>query len=81
MEDAVFKSAIKTRWQALRTGPLSTSNIHAIIQDRADYLTSNGAIARNDDKWGDFNHADAVLDLKNFITERSNWMDQQISGF
>ncbi len=81
MEDDIFKSSVKARWQVLRAGPLSTANIHGIIDLNADYLVDNGAISRNDAKWGDHDFAGAVDALKTFITDRSNLMDAEIGAF
>lgn len=57
MTNACFKSVVRTRWEELRTGVLSSTNIESIINDAATLLTTDvdGAgispYQRNRNKW------------------------------
>lgn len=84
LEDAQFRAGVKSRWNQLRSGALSTSNLQSIVNQTANYLTSNGAVDRNYNKWTistpvDYNSS--VASLNNFLRERSEWMDAEIANF
>jgi hypothetical protein len=84
LEDPIFRQAVKTRWQALRQGELSPSSIQKIVDDAVAYLKKNGAIDRNYGKWDQgigVNYDQAILNLKTYLTDRSNWMDGKIGGW
>ncbi|TDQ16565.1 CotH protein [Algoriphagus boseongensis] len=84
IEDPAFKKKLKERWIFLRKGPLANSNIQGIVDDAVKYLQENGAVERNYQKWDQgigVNYDQAVLELKQFLTERVNWMDSQINSF
>ena len=84
MEDPIFRQAVKTRWESLRNGALSTSSMHAIIDGAVDLLNRNGAIERNYMKWDigiPVDHSTAVQSLKDYLTQRTSWMDSEIANF
>ncbi|WP_421877514.1 CotH kinase family protein [Marinoscillum sp.] len=82
MEDPQFRAQVKARWQSLRGNVLSTNNLHLLVDQTSDYLIDNGAIKRNETVWSigmDYNQS--IQDLKNYLSERTSWMDGEISGF
>jgi hypothetical protein len=84
MQDPVFTAALKTRWQALRSGPLSNSNVIGKVGETANYLKVNGAVSRNYEVWDagigvDYNAS--VASLREFLEYRLSWMDEQIAAF
>ena len=84
LEDPGFRQAVKTRWQALRKSALSSSMIQQVVDDGVAYLQENGAVERNYSKWDQgigVNYDQAILDLKKFLIDRSNWMDSKIGAW
>jgi hypothetical protein len=84
MEDPVFRSAVKDRWQSLRNGAMSTSALHAIIDEAVDLLQENGAIERNYLKWDigiPIDYQVNIESLKNYLSQRTSWMDSEIGAF
>ncbi|WP_111670543.1 CotH kinase family protein [Algoriphagus litoralis] len=84
LADPQFRQAVKTRWQALRQSELSPSALQKVVDDAVTYLQENGAIQRNYAKWDQgigVNYEQSILNLKQFLTERSTWMDAAISSF
>lgn len=82
LEDPQFRAQVKARWQNLRGNVLSTNNLHLLVDQTSDYLIDNGAIKRNETVWSiglDYNQS--IQDLKNYLSERTSWMDGEISGF
>ncbi|MFT7282201.1 MAG: hypothetical protein ACI9DM_001935, partial [Cyclobacteriaceae bacterium] len=84
MQDPVYTAALKTRWQALRSGPLSNSNVLGKVGETANYLKVNGAVSRNYEVWDagigvDYNAS--VASLREFLEYRLSWMDEQIAAF
>jgi len=81
LEDSQFKMAIKDRWQTLRGSMMQTSTLLRMVDQDVTYLTDNGAIARNQQKWMIGNHTNAVANLKSYLERRTAWMDQVIGGW
>jgi hypothetical protein len=84
MSDPVFRQEVKSRWQALRGGVLSTDVLHRSIDETRDYLVENESVRRNYDRWGqgmDVDYETSVQALKDFVEFRASWMDQQIGDF
>ena len=83
LEDPQFTAEIKTRWQELRGGPLSTANIENLIDETSSLLIDNGAVERNYAKWDgvsvDYNAS--VESMKDFLNVRAEWMDREIAAF
>lgn len=80
MEDPMFKTALKERWQALRSSELQTSSLLKMVDDIAGDLQDNGAIQRNFNKWGPVDYTQSVNALKNYLESRTTWMDGEIGG-
>ena len=92
--DENFTEAIITRYEALRRGVLSEEYLMNYIDQTVAYL--GPAIDRNFEKWGysfrpEYNlltgearnissYEEAIAQLKGFLTERGNWMDQNIDA-
>jgi len=93
LDDPKFRSAVKTRWIALRNNQLNLTTINAKIDDWITYLESNGAANRNFAQWPVFgialpfnsfvgNSLDEEIDyVKNWLRQRTTWMDSQIQGW
>ena len=82
MEDPQFRVAVQQRWNELKGNVLSESNLHGLVDQTAEYLNTNGAIARNETVWsvgGDYGQS--VDNLKNYLSDRISWMDGEIAGF
>ena len=82
MEDPQFKSLLKDRWSSLRTNVLSDNNVVGFVEERSNYLIENGAIERNYNRWpiNSLNYEDRINNLKNFLSNRLNWMDSEIGS-
>jgi hypothetical protein len=83
LEDPVFKTALRVRWNELRNNTLSNSNVLNLVSDTSNYLISNGAIARNYEKWSgipvDYNNS--ISELIAYLEDRLSWMDGTISAY
>lgn len=90
-KDEDFIENIISRYRQLREGVLSEEYLMQYIDDTIEYL--GPAIERNFKKWGDsfddddllspeerniHSYEEAVAQLKNFIKERGDWMDENI---
>ncbi len=90
LSDPFFSSKVKTRYQELRTGVLSTSSVNATIDNYANQLIETGAAYRNYQKykilntyvWPNRNVAgtyDAeIAYLKSWISQRTSWLDTNV---
>ncbi|HOQ01581.1 MAG TPA: CotH kinase family protein [Acetivibrio clariflavus] len=88
MQDPSFQSKISARWSQLRQGPLSDTQLIALVDSLASPLSN--AAKRNFQKWnilgtsmvGGFNTQttqtweEQITILKNFLTQRAAWLDQ-----
>jgi len=81
LSDPIFQTALKSRWQELRGSVLQTSELTNLVDQDANYLINNGAIDRNQQKWGSANYRESIESLKNYLERRTTWMDSQISSF
>jgi hypothetical protein len=93
MEDPLFKGAVKTRWTELKSTVFNKTNIESKMDTHISFLNENGTIERNYKRWDvlgtqlSFNsfvgatYEDEVDYVKNWITDRINWMDSQVQGF
>lgn len=83
MEDPQFKTLLKNRWAVLRSSVLSDDKVLGLVENTSNYLIENGAIERNYTRWpiSTFNYTDRISDLKNFLSNRLNWMDSEINSF
>ena len=86
LDDPLFTSAVKTRWNELRNGALSDAAIFGLIDDTEYRLSSTGAIDRNYNRWktengNTVNHISEVNFLRNYIEQRLAWMDSEIGAW
>ncbi len=67
----------RARWRQLRGGPLSTENVMAVIDRMAAEIGE--AATRNWQKWrqGSSNFQVSVNQLKNWLSNRLEWIDRQ----
>ena len=80
LEDEAFKTLLKSRWQALRSGPLQISAIESRIDADVKILKDSGAIERNFERWTgiEVDYDVEISALKDYLNRRINWMDQKI---
>ncbi|WOK06151.1 CotH kinase family protein [Imperialibacter roseus] len=91
MTDPVFRQQVKLRWMTLRSGAWSDEAISTMIDEYTDVLSE--AKNRNFQRWpviGQYTWPNnfvgatymAEVDyLRNWITQRTTWLDQQIENF
>jgi hypothetical protein len=83
LEDPVFKTALRVRWNELRNNTLSNSNVLDLVSETSNYLISNGAIVRNYEKWFgipvDYNNS--ISELIAYLEDRLSWMDGTITTY
>ncbi|MBD0778112.1 CotH kinase family protein [Maribacter sp. ANRC-HE7] len=92
LQDPVFVTALKARWNTLRGSTFSTGGIHDKIDGYVKTLKDAGAIASNFEKWdvlGTYvwpnnyignNYDGEISYLKNWIDDRLIWLDGAIDG-
>ena len=90
--DPSYTAALKARWAQYRRNNLREDRIMATIDSLATVLNSRGAVRRNYQawpRWGQYvwpnyyvatGFADEVAWLKQWLTDRIAWMDEQL-GF
>jgi hypothetical protein len=81
-DDPIFKCYLSKRWNELTADgqPLSLNNLLAFI-DETDLLISE-ATAREQQTWGTVEaHAENVISMKRWITERVAWIDDNLGSF
>ena len=83
LQDPVFISSLKTRWQFLRSNVLSNNSVIGLVDETSEFLINNGAIERNYKKWSGIpiDYPGAINDLKSFLSFRLLWMDAKINEF
>lgn len=88
MQDPTFQSKISARWQELRSGPLSDTQLKALVQKLTTPL-ANGA-KRNFQKWNNLNTKNVggfstqttqtweeqISIIQNFLLQRAAWLDK-----
>lgn len=91
MEDENFQNQLRTRWVELRQGPFQTNNILTYVDSVATVL-DEGPQQRNFKKWpvlGQYvwpnyyvgqSYQDEVNWMKTWITQRMDWLDNNIPG-
>lgn len=90
MRSSVFMDELNCRWADLREGPLHLDSINLFIDSQVEILEPN--LTRNFDRWpvlGTYiwpnafvlsSYSAEVNYLKQFITRRLNWMDNEINA-
>lgn len=90
--DPEYTAALKARWAQYRRNNLRSDRIMATVDSLTTVLTSHGAEQRNSQawpRWGQYvwpnyyvayDFSDEVTYLKQWLTDRIAWMDQQL-GF
>jgi hypothetical protein len=83
MEDPLFRTALKARWNELRMGVLSNEQLQWKVDEAVHYLELNGAVERNYQRWDQgsgFDYQAQIEMLKSYLRNRSQWMDGAISA-
>ena len=88
-----FVNQLKDRWNELRISTLSDENIISLIDDYYSFLNNETDIVkRNFDKWRIFgiyiwpnsfignNYYEEIDFLKNWIKNRTSWLDESINN-
>jgi hypothetical protein len=90
LQSPSYRNGLRCRWEELRQGPLHTDSVNYWIDSMVNYLTE--ARIRNFQKWPiigvyvNWNafvgttYSEDVNYLKNYIEQRSMWMDANIPG-
>ena len=85
-----YTAALKARWAQYRRSNLREDRIMATVDSLASVLNSHGAVRRNSQawpRWGEYvwpnyyvasSYADEVAWLKQWLTDRIAWMDEQL---
>ena len=83
LEDDVFKSAVKLRWQQLREQIFSNGEIIGLVDDTKAKLISNDAISRNYQRWTgiNFQYDQIIEELVFYLENRLQWMDETVNTF
>lgn len=92
LEDPYFSNKVKARWQSLRLGSLADDALETKIDGFATQLEDSGSVDLNFDTWdilgrylwpnayvGD-TYAEEVLYLKNWLKQRTEWLDDNIAS-
>lgn len=93
LEDENFVNQLKDRWNELRISTLSDENIISLIDDYYSFLhNETDIVERNFDKWRIFgvyiwpnsfignNYYEEIDFLKNWIKNRTSWLDESINN-
>ena len=93
LEDEKFVDKLKGRWNQLRLNILSDNNIITLIEEQYSFLNNEtDIINRNFNKWKIFgiyiwpnsfignNYYEEIDFLKNWIKERTKWLDESINN-
>ena len=93
LEDENFVNQLKDRWNELRINTLSDENIISLIDDYYSFLyNETDIVKRNFDKWRIFgiyiwpnsfignNYYEEIDFLKNWIKNRTSWLDESINN-
>ena len=93
MESNHFKEKLKEKWQLFRSTTLNDIAIESQINSYVEYLNSNKVVSQNFYKWpilGQYvwpnyfigpTHDSEIVFLKEWLSQRLNWMDGQINNF
>ena len=90
LDDVNYRNGLRCRWEELRQGPLKTENVNLFIDSVANHLAE--ARIRNFERWpiiGVYvnwngyvgqSYGDDLQYLKDYIEQRSLWIDQNLGG-
>ncbi|MGA0415934.1 MAG: CotH kinase family protein, partial [Flavobacteriaceae bacterium] len=83
LEDPLFRLTVKNQWQEFRQGALSTSAVLEKVDATANLLIDNGLIDRNYSRWTGISvdYLQSINELKNYLSNRLEWMDATIQAF
>jgi len=90
LSDPAFTEQLKTRYLELRSSVLELNSVHASIDKHVRQLEESGGVYRNFKQWpilGEYvwpnrnvsnSYEQEIEYLKNWISQRTNWMDANI---
>jgi len=81
LDDPEYINSLNCQWNNLRNNILSDDSIFYLIDSLSNHL--DGAIIRDLDKWHNISTIEyefEVLELKNWITNRLEWLDANMPG-
>lgn len=94
LQDTLFANALRCRWESLRAGILSTPSMNKTIDSLTNII--NEAQERNFQRWPNLGqyvwpnppyfysgitaHSQIINTMKNWIKNRSEWLDNNIPG-
>lgn len=93
LEDPVFRARVRSRWQELRAGPFADSALLGEVDRMVGLLEGDRAVERNFNRWPVLGvkvfgngfvgatYREEVVYLKEWIRQRTAWMDAQIAGW
>lgn len=84
LADPQFRQQVKTRWNAIRKDVWSNASLQKVVDDAVSYLRTNGAVERNYAKWDKglgVDYDGIIISLKDYINQRSAWMDSEIGSW
>jgi len=91
--DTLFQNAVRCRWEELREGLLHTDSINNYLDSMANYIAN--AQARNFQQYNimgtyvwpnsaayanSASHSEVIINMKSFLSDRSDWLDNNIPG-
>ena len=75
-----FVVSAKTRYNALRSGILTTDHIMELVQNQYDALLESGAYDREHEAWPEYIVDESQLTyMSNWLDERFNYLDEEIN--
>lgn len=82
LQDKGFCREVWDQWKTYSAsgGILTADVLKGYVEDQVNYLTTTGALARNNAKWvlpANTTYADQVSDLKTYLKERLAWMESK----
>ncbi len=79
-DNPTFHCALNKRWQAMRAvgQPLHITKLHALVDSISTLLTE--AAGREQQRWAPSPFAGEVTFLKNWLTQRVNWIDTNLGA-
>jgi hypothetical protein len=89
IQDEAFKTKLQSRWKSLRDSQLADNQLDKVIDDYTKYLTENGIVTRNFEKWNILNrritpnstkgsHEKEINRMKSWLKEHAQWIDTEI---
>lgn len=72
---------LKERWNRYRSGILSTEHITELLQGNMDYIQETGAFSRDTEKWEEALNSSDLSEVKKYVEERMDYLDEYFGDF